>query len=286
MARPQFSPIGPGTYPEDGYNLFWEFSFLYSRDKWRSVGLGTRDLPAGDYYIIFFESQGNPPLKTAALTYGSNYIGPSYSLSGPTDSFEIAASDSWVEDPIQRSFAIRLYGEPISIPETPPIEDLIVINEPGYMLEIINDNLSSQLSRCNEFAFDGNGNIYALAGEDKVIKIDNGGNESIFITGIAIQGVVSTVLEGIDIDNSGNMYLLAYINYELQPDRYILVKISKFSCIQDQIDNMELLPGPPGPEGPSWLTPAEIEAMQQTITENRLLLKQLPQLKKDLEALQ
>ena len=51
------------------------------------------------------------------------------------------------------------------------------------------------------------------------------------------------------------------------------------------VEAIELTPGPPGPQGPPGISPEEIAAIQQTLDENRALLADLPQLKKQLEEL-
>ena len=135
-----------------------------------------------------------------------------------------------------------------------PLKDLITVHEPGYIVEAVNDDLGSASVYFTQSAFDGDGNRYCrkrspTGHTNLILKIDNSGNESIFITGLVDPSIVNTLFCGVDIDNDGTMYILLSIQQEGYSERFALVKISKFPCMQDQIDDIELLPGPPGPRG-------------------------------------
>jgi hypothetical protein len=169
--------------------------------------------------------------------------------------------------------------------------------EPGFSYEICSpDFIALMAGMDNEVCevVDNDGNAYIVPNRDgvvdKIYKIDKYGNASRFAQINTGKGVP---LRRIAFDNiEGVMYCLVYDPITPQSEALRLVKISGFNPLsqsqplqnlQNQIYNIQLIPGPqglqgiqgsigpqglqgePGPQGEPGITPEEVVVMQSQI---------------------
>jgi len=166
----------------------------------------------------------------------------------------------------------------------------VTLLEPGFDYEIIED-IGGPIGSSTLKAVDNDENLYlpdlTIISPATIDRLDKFGNRTPFLE---IDFLISGSVRSLVLDNHfGEMYIIV-----LSMSRHDLIKITGFTPLsetqliqdlQDQIDMIDAIPGPPGPQGPPGISPEELAALMQTVDENRALLADLPQLKKQLEEL-